>query len=269
MEFLKALFSQGWLGSLFGIIGIVIALLLYRASRIGPRPAYQLRALRLIGKEKQALPEEVEIIFRGRSVPRLTMTHLILWNSGKATLDGKNIVVDDPLRLEFSERAEVLRVRVLRVTRESNKFTANINSGSPNEVTCSFDYLDAGDGAVIELLHTAEELYPKVEGTIRGVPKGLLNLGYVLSSGSQAFPFLSKHFRVMLFTMLLVVVCFGLSSLGKMFPEFFVLHKPLYITISRWVSAITLILASLSSFMLLRIIRRRSPKSLVIEDIEQ
>jgi uncharacterized membrane protein len=45
---LTALFSQGWVGSLIGIIGLIIAYLLYRASRIGPRPAYQSRAIRLI-----------------------------------------------------------------------------------------------------------------------------------------------------------------------------------------------------------------------------
>ncbi|MCZ7385872.1 MAG: hypothetical protein O8C63_14165 [Candidatus Methanoperedens sp.] len=181
MEFLTDFFNQGWVGSVIGITGLVIAFILYRASRIGPRPVYQLRALRLIGKEEQALPEEVEILFRGRSVPRLTKTHIILWNSGKAMLDGKNIVPDDPLRFEFRKGAQVLRSNVLKVTRESNKFTAMINSDSPNNVICNFDYLDAGDGAVIELLHTNEGRYPKIRGTIRGVPKGILNWGDIPS----------------------------------------------------------------------------------------
>jgi hypothetical protein len=265
MEFLKALFSQGWISPLIGIIGLIIAFLLYRASRIGPRPAYQLRALRLIGKEEPALPEEVEILFRGRSVPRLTMTHIILWNSGKATLEGKNIIVDDPLRLEFNERAEVLRVRVLRVTRKSNKFTAKVNSGSSNEVICDFDYLDAGDGAVIELLHTAEERYPKVQGTIRGVPKGLLNWGRFLPSRSRALPFPFKTRRIILF----ITLFFGvlMVAVGFLYPitEPSVSGKPF----SRWFFVIFgLIYASLPLLMLW-ITRRRFPKSLVIEDIEE
>jgi len=93
MEVLKMFFSQGWVGSLIGIIGLIIGVFLYKASRIGARPVYQLRAFGLIGKEKQVLPEQVEILFGGRSIPRLTMTHLILWNSGKATLYGKDIVI--------------------------------------------------------------------------------------------------------------------------------------------------------------------------------
>lgn len=266
MEFLKALFSQGWIASLIGIIGVIIAFLLYRASRIGPRPAYQLRSLRLIGKEEPALPEEVEILFRGRSVPRLTRTHNILWNSGNATLDGKNIIVEDPLRLEFNERAEVLRVRVLRVTRESNKFTAKVNSGSPNEVIYGFDYLDAGDGAVIELLHTAEERYPKVQGTIRSVPKGLLNLGHVLPSRSQALPFPFKIRRMVLFiTLFFGVLMVAVGFLYPMITEPFVSGMPF----SRGVFVIFgLIYVSLPLLMLWST-RRRFPKSLVIEDIEE
>lgn len=90
----KALLSQGWVGSLIGIIGIIIAsigIYLYRVSRIGPKPAYQFESLRLIGKESPALPEEVEIRFRDKSVSQLTKTHVVLWNSGNATLYGKEI----------------------------------------------------------------------------------------------------------------------------------------------------------------------------------
>lgn len=60
-------FSHPLTGSIIGIVGLLVGYILYRASRIGPRPVYQSRALRLIGKEERALPEDVEILFRGRS----------------------------------------------------------------------------------------------------------------------------------------------------------------------------------------------------------
>ena len=175
MEFLKAL-SPSWVGSLIGLlglIGLVISFFLYKASRIGPRPAYQYQALRLIGGEEQALPEEVTVLLRDKKVEQLTNTHIILWNSGNATINGENIVANEPLRLEFSKDSEVLNAQVLRFTRTSNKFTVNINPHSPNEVIFSFDYLEAEDGAVIGILHTDRERYPKVWGAIKGVPKGV------------------------------------------------------------------------------------------------
>ena len=56
---------------------------------------------------------------------------------------------------------------------------AKISPDSRNQVICTFDYLDIGDGGVLEVLHTDEKRYPRVLGTIRGVPKGVLNWGIV------------------------------------------------------------------------------------------
>jgi hypothetical protein len=179
---------------------------LIQASRIGPRPTYQYRALRLVRKGERAFPEEVEITFKGKSVIQLTMTHIILWNSGKAMLEGKNIVTDDPLRLEFNKPAEILRARVLKSTRESNKFKVEINPSSSNVVVCSFDYLDPGDGVVIELLHTVDDRFPKIMGTIRGVPKGVLNWGRIIPSRRRTLPYPFKSNKAIL----LFLFCIGM-----------------------------------------------------------
>jgi hypothetical protein len=259
MEALKAFFSQGWGVALVGILaGLLISLYFYRASRIGPRPSYQLKALRLIAKDEGALPEEVEILFKGMSVPRLTKTHVIFWNSGKAMIDGKEIVVDDPLRLEFSKEAQVLRARIAKPTNKTNKFEIKINDKSPNEVFCSFDYLNVGDGAVIELLHTGEERYPRVQGTIRGVPKGILNWGRFRTSG--------KGLRIMMFAMLIIGVAIILA--GFFVPDFrksSTSPQPL----PMWATVIVGLPYIAFPLFTLWTNRRRFPKSLAIEDIEQ
>ena len=266
MEALKAFFSQGRGGILVGVLaGFLIAILFYRASRIGPRPSYQLKALRLIAKDERALPEEVEILFKGMSVPRLTKTHVIFWNSGKALLDGKQIVESDPLRLEFDKDAQVLRARIAKPTRDTNKFEVKINAKSPNEVACSFDYLDVGEGAVIELLHTAEKRYPEVRGTIRGVPKGILNLGSIASSDQGSLN-LSTIRRPMLFTMLgLAVLLTVLGFLNPFIPQ----RSPPPEPSTEWVFVGFGLFTIASCLFLLWASRKRFPKSLMIEDIEQ
>jgi hypothetical protein len=266
MEFLRLLFNQGWIGTLIGFAGLVIAfvsLILYKASRIGARPVYQFQALRLIEKEERALPEEVEIHFKGRDVPRLTMTHVFLWNSGTATIDGKDIVIDDPLRLEFSEGAEVLRVRICKATREINKFKAMVNQNSPNEVVCHFDFLDAKDGVVIEVLHTAKERYPEVKGTIRGVPKGILDWGSLLSFWNHGLSMPLKNPRTALFATLLIGA--SMVAIGSFSPP----ETLFAITAFRWfILVFGLIYVSLS-LLLLWLNRRRFPKYLMIEDFEE
>jgi len=258
MEALKAFFSQSWVGILVGILaGLLIAFFSDKASRIGPRPSYQLKALRLIAKDERALPEEVEILFNGMSVPRLTKTHVIFWNSGRAMLRGEEIVVDDPLRLEFSKEARVLTARIAKTTRETNKFEVKIDDKSPNEVVCHFDYLNVGDGALIELLHTDEERYPKVQGTIRGVPKGILNWGHIRTS--------RRPRRMMLFTMLIMGV--SIIVVGFLTPHFPKPSAPAELPV--WVFVILgLVYISFPLFTLWTN-RRRFPKSLTIEDIEQ
>lgn len=266
MEFLEAI-SPGWVGSLIGIlglIGLVITYFLYRASRIGPRPVYKYQALRLIGESEQELPEDITILFRNKKLQRLTKTHIILWNSGKTILNGENIVADDPLRLEFSEDSEVLSARLLNFTRQANKFTVNIHPHYQNQVILSFDYLDVNDGAVIEILHTDRERYPKVHGVIRGVPKGILNWGrFVAGTHIIRVPF--RDFRIMLIAMLFFGVCFTTYGFFKsIMPE--ILTKEFEYL--RWVYAGGGLLWIFVSSRILWDSRRRFPKSLSIEAIE-
>ena len=238
MQFL----SQGWVGSLIGIISIVIAYILYRASRIGPRPVFQYRSINLIEKEKQALPSDVEIFFRGKKVSRLTKTYIIFWNSGKSTLYGKDIVDDDPLRFSFGKDAEILRARIPKITKKMNKFEARINPKSPNEVIINFDYLDPNDGAVIEILHTSIQRTPECKGTIRGVPKGILNWGRL---PYDVLPYRRYLPLTITFLMVFIILAWFLNEWVLVIFGLFYFSAPLWIY------------------------RKRYPKSLSIEDVEE
>jgi hypothetical protein len=171
--------NQPWLGSVIAIVGLLLAvvgLFSYRAARIGARPYYFLRARRLIGKRGQELPEEVEITFDGHPVPQLTVSQCFLWNAGNASISGSDIVPSDPLRVEFEETDEILKARLVRGTREVN----NVEIDSPpkaHRAFLRFDFLDPGDGAVIELVHTSALRVPRVKGTIKGIPEGLVDVG--------------------------------------------------------------------------------------------
>ena len=252
MELIEFL-SQGWVGSLIGIIGIVIGYILYRASLIGPRPVFQYRSLNLIEKEKQALPSDVEIFFRGKKVSRLTKTYIIFWNSGKSTLYGKDIVDDDPLRFSFGKDAEILRARIPKITKKMNKFEARINPKSPNEVIINFDYLDPNDGAVIEILHTSIQRTPECKGTIRGVPKGILNWGrlpYDVLLYEKYLPLRRPMLRKTFLSVASIIIIVGFLN-------------------REWELVILGLFYLIFPLAQLWIYRRRYPKSLSIEDVEE
>src|SRR5579872_7160082 len=66
MDTIRLFLNPGWVSSAIGIVSLLVALMIYRASIVGARPTYQRRALRLIGRDEAALPNEVEIVLRAR-----------------------------------------------------------------------------------------------------------------------------------------------------------------------------------------------------------
>lgn len=209
-------FGQGWVGSLIGVIGILVGvagLLLFRASKSRPNPAFQIDALRLIQQRDHELPDEVSISYKGRPVQRLTKTRLIFWNAGSDTLRASEVVEADPLRIVFEPGSEILRADIVRASRPINRCKLVQGRDAENEIKLDFDFLDAGDGVSIEILHTSKERGPKIQGTIRGVPEGVVNWGRILASHQPApLPLLKARKPIFIFGLIfgLVLMSIGL-----------------------------------------------------------
>ncbi|WP_430468852.1 hypothetical protein [Vreelandella titanicae] len=175
-------FNQGWVGSLIGLVGIMLGALgifSYKISRSVAKPSYQKTSLLLIGREEDSLPEEVMVTYKGRPVERLTKTTLILWNNGTEVLDGKNIVETDPLIMAFLDGDSILSYKILKQTKDANKIHVEKNNENLSQLKIMFEYLNPNDGLILEILHDSEKRYPKITGSIKGVPKGFLDLGSV------------------------------------------------------------------------------------------
>lgn len=169
--------NHDWVGWAIGLIAVILAVFFYVKSRVVHRLAYQFEGRHLVGGEKAVLPDEVAVSYRGSIVPRLSASDLVIWNAGNQTLRGTDIVEKDPVRVIFSPESRILRAQVATATRAVNMFAIRLNPEHPNEALCEFDYLDPGDGVRLEILHTDEERYPTVKGTIRGLPEGMSNWG--------------------------------------------------------------------------------------------
>lgn len=167
--------NHGWVGSVIGIIGILIAIITFALSKTKKRLVYQSKSLKIIGKDNTIIPNEIEITYKGKQVPRVIKTRLIIWNSGKETVNGIDIVTDDNLKLEINENEEIISIDILQRTRTVNKVDAFVDKTSKNKAMLTFDYLDPNDGVVLEILHTDLKWYPQIKGTIKGLPKGFLN----------------------------------------------------------------------------------------------
>ena len=161
-----------WVGWAIGVIAVGVAFY-FGMREGGARLVYLVRGTRLIGARGAELPPAVAVLYKGRPVPRMSGTEIVIWNRGRAPVRGNDISSHDPLRFEFAVDTEVLEVAVLKVSRPATTISVTVDPKTPNTVLCHFDFLDAQDGAVLYFLHTDETIAPKPVGTVVGVPRGL------------------------------------------------------------------------------------------------
>ena len=180
MQELIRFLNQGWIGTLVGTTGVAVALFLYWRSRISGIIAWQSRDVSMIGSSDAVFPSEVEVQYRETPVSRIISSTVWIWNAGKKTVRGVDIVAHDPLRLSFD--GEILDIRIKKVSREVLRITAAISEEVKSAVCFGFEFLDPGDGGVLEVLHTGSNKVPKCTGTIMGLPNGIQHWGASASS---------------------------------------------------------------------------------------
>lgn len=175
--------SPGWVGSLIGIASIAGALVVYFLTRQRTSLSYAYIGEHLLGSSSDTLPQQITVQFSGNPIPRLTRSIVVLWNSGEKTILGDDNVQSDSLRFQVGTDGEILSLAVLKASRDVNDFRVRKPSPhAPNEAVAEFNFFDAKDGVVVEILHTSEARRPSVVGTIRGLPKGLRSMGRVTRS---------------------------------------------------------------------------------------
>ena len=261
--------SEGWVGSLVGIAGLVAGLLLYRRSVRTAKPSFQKSALRLLGRKVDSLPAEVEVFFRSERIERLTRTTLIFWNNGTKVLYGDKIVKKDPIRICFHHDDRVLSFEIVKTTKEVNDFSIDRDNDKPYQLLLNFSYLDPGDGASVELFHDSNSRYPKVTGSIMGLPRGFEDLGIVdtmtvgLSSASL-IETLVQNRRFALWV--LVVLGLGIATMGVLPAEVrAAMAFPEDTEVPWWVMVGLGLLYSAAPAALLWLRRKRHPKALSLD----
>lgn len=243
--------NQGWVGAVIGLIGILAAVVMFRLSRRQALAAFQIRSLRLLGHEPEKLPQDVEVRFQGKRVPRLTKSFIVFWNAGQATITGQDVVASDPLRVLCEEDAEVLSATSARVTRPVINFQAHPSTHGANVTLLTFDFLDPGDGAVVEVLHTGSAR-ASIAGTIKGIPAGPIYFGPLL--GGHAMLRFPSWLTAPRLARAVLVAGLGVTLLGAV--------------TSIWpVLGIGLLYAAQGGLMWW-LVRRRYPAALRIEEIE-
>lgn len=117
---------------------------------------------------------QLNISFKGIPISTLTVSRVAIWNAGSEPLLNSALVRSDHLRINVRDGA-ILESSVLKTTNRATDFRVGAHIldkpfGNTVAVEVAFDFLNPGDGGVIEIVHTAEKRNSvTVVGSIIGV----------------------------------------------------------------------------------------------------
>lgn len=177
-KFLDAL-SPGWIGTLIGIIGLVIAIATYLLTRKRSILSYSTKEISLIGTSDAKFSSDLTIQYKGINIPRLTKLIIVFWNDGENTITKNEIAAKEPLRIVTNDENSILSISILKSSRDITGIEYYFIT--PQRACLSFDFLDHNDGCTLEILHTGNIRSINILGTIIGMPSGLINHGPIIS----------------------------------------------------------------------------------------
>lgn len=146
---------------------IFIAYMFYYKAINVKKPCFRNKSTNIISPYI-FLDNPIKVLFLDEPVKSLTITRIVFWNNGRATINHSDIALADPLRITARNGNRILAVGILGNNKPGANFTVDLNN--QNIATINFDYMDYSNGVVIQIYHTGsdeDELY--VEGSLRGV----------------------------------------------------------------------------------------------------
>lgn len=155
----------------FGATGVILAVFFFLRSRRIAELRYDYSNRPLI-ENLSAKLDGLEVRFHGVPQERITVTRVAFWNAGTEVLRSSDLTPLAPLAISFSDGLLVLDVRLVYesdVTSQLSLHQSADQTGEPDGIQLRFDYLDRGEGGVVQVVHTGDgRTRPRLLGKIKG-----------------------------------------------------------------------------------------------------
>lgn len=114
--------------------------------------SYRINTYEIVRAGENIIPQ-FQMLYGEHPIRNLTVSRLVIWNSGNKLLNHSDVVEEKPLSITSSDNgAEILDASIIKRSEESNKFV--ISKKGNHCVEIKFDYMDKKDGAIVQILHT-------------------------------------------------------------------------------------------------------------------
>ncbi|MFI7574291.1 hypothetical protein [Micromonospora sp. NPDC049497] len=156
----------GVAGFFLSLIAIPITFVVARRTRLRPEIRYVEDHDVLVEPKAELIDRGLSITFANHTLRQVSRTYIAFWNHRGDTIKGSDTLSEDPLRVQLEDLDTVVDVSIVWYSRKQNRLTVIRSSDDQSVAYINFDFLDAGDGAVIQVVH--ERGKPTLTGTIRG-----------------------------------------------------------------------------------------------------
>lgn len=186
--------------SLISVVSFVFGIYTWVAGKKKKEISISQESYELIRAGKKQIPK-LDVIYDGVNVDNLTVTSIYIWNSGNDVINTSDIVHTKKFTISSCENTNILDAYIIREVDESNKF--RIVSMDRNRMTIDFDYIDQGEGCLVQLFHTGSSQALCFDCKIKGGKKirhcyendgqtvpVVSNISYVFKKISELIPIL-------------------------------------------------------------------------------
>jgi hypothetical protein len=158
----------GLIGTIAGIVGVVVTLIVFFISQRSREICYMVSASpTTIVRAGQS--SDLRVHYKDKELTSdVSSIQIVIWNNGKESVKGANIL--SAVSLQLLPRSAILEARVKKVTRSLvgfEIFNANASSGI---LGLSWNILESGDGALLEVIYTGTSEKVAIDGAIEDMP---------------------------------------------------------------------------------------------------
>jgi len=151
-----AFFSNPWvgiLGTAASTVGVFLAVYFYFQGASYPELVYFVDPLQTV-VVKQGTASRLGVVFDGHPLTQdVTASQVAIWNRGRQAI--RRAAILQAVTITTEPRAPILEVTIRRTSRDVVGFDLDRTRLAGGEVPLSWNILEQGDGAVVQLVYAA------------------------------------------------------------------------------------------------------------------
>ena len=151
---LSQILSSPWLNVALAVVCLVIGSVVTRHFGTYKKLTHQVRSFGFVfgGVNKLA---GMELRYRGHgpSVENLTVSRIVIWNTGRGDVKKGDIMGSGILRIAIDPKYVILAAEVVQQKNTDNNFEVS-TAEDLKAVTICFDFVRPGEGVVLQIVHT-------------------------------------------------------------------------------------------------------------------